>query len=54
MLNISRILLVVNMAMSILSAGSWGLILAAIFGERHTLSSLNLKSAFAISYNRTL
>jgi|WetSurMetagenome_2_1015567.scaffolds.fasta_scaffold329605_2 hypothetical protein len=41
MLNIGMILSVANIAMSILSAGGWGLLLAAIFSERHTLSSLN-------------
>jgi hypothetical protein len=41
MMNIGMILSVARIAMSILSAGVWGLLLAAIFGERHTLSPLN-------------
>jgi hypothetical protein len=41
MLNIGTILSVANIAMSILNAGVWGLLLAAILGERHALSPLN-------------
>jgi hypothetical protein len=41
MRNIGMILSAANIVISILSAGAWGLLLAAIFGERHMRPSLD-------------